>query len=133
MGQQQLLLIVLGVIIVGIAIVVGINLFNANAEQSAKDTMVSEGTNLGALAQQYYKKPTAMGGGGNSFVGFSIPPRLATTPTGTWTIKGAASSTSIEFTGDPVEYDWTVTTTAYSDSIISKVNETPTGGGGGGD
>lgn len=55
MGQQQLLLIVLGVIIVGIAIVVGINLFNANAEESAKDTMASEGTNLAALAQQFYK------------------------------------------------------------------------------
>lgn len=58
MGQQQLLLIVLGVIVVGIAVVVGINLFNANAESSAKDTIISEGTNLGALAQQYYKKPT---------------------------------------------------------------------------
>ncbi len=35
MGQQQLLLIVLGVIVVGIAVVVGINLFNANAEASS--------------------------------------------------------------------------------------------------
>ena len=70
MGQQQLLLIVLGVIIVGIAVVVGINLFNANAEESTKDTLVSEGTNLGAMAQQYFKKPVALGGGGNSFAGF---------------------------------------------------------------
>ncbi len=67
MGQQQLLLIVLGVIIVGIAVVVGINLFNANAEESAKDTMVSEGTNFGAIAQQFFKKPVALGGGGNTF------------------------------------------------------------------
>ena len=72
MGQQQLLLIVLGVIIVGIAVVVGINLFNANAEESTKDTMVSEGTNLGAMAQQYFKKPVALGGGGNSFAGFGF-------------------------------------------------------------
>ena len=70
MGQQQLLLIVLGVIIVGIAVVVGINLFNANAEESTKDTLVSEGTNLGAMAQQYFKKPVALGGGGNHFAGF---------------------------------------------------------------
>jgi hypothetical protein len=63
MGQQQLLLIVLGVIIVGIAVVVGINLFNANAEESTKDGVVSDCTNLGAMAQQYYKKPTSMGGG----------------------------------------------------------------------
>ena len=67
MGQQQLLLIVLGVIVVGIAVVVGINLFNANAETSTQDSIVSQGTNLGALAQQYYKKPIAMGGGGNTF------------------------------------------------------------------
>ncbi len=70
MGQQQLLLIVLGVIVVGIAVVVGINLFNANAESSTQDSIVSQGTNIGAMAQQYYKKPTAMGGGGNSFTGF---------------------------------------------------------------
>ena len=67
MGQQQLLLIVLGVIIVGIAVVVGINLFNANAEEAAKDGVVSDNTNLGAMAQQYYKKPLSMGGGGNTF------------------------------------------------------------------
>ncbi|MCZ7615391.1 MAG: hypothetical protein M5T52_18070 [Ignavibacteriaceae bacterium] len=70
MGQQQLLLIVLGVIIVGIAVVVGINLFNANAETSTQDSIVSQGTNIGAMAQQYFKKPTSMGGGGNSFTDF---------------------------------------------------------------
>ena len=57
MGQQQLLLIVLGVIVVGIAVVVGINLFNANAESSTQDSIVSQCTNVGAMAQQYYKKP----------------------------------------------------------------------------
>jgi hypothetical protein len=35
LGQQQLLLIVLGVIIVGVAVVVGINLFNAHARIAA--------------------------------------------------------------------------------------------------
>ena len=41
MGQQQLLLIVLGVIVVGIAVVVGINLFNANSISSDRDGVVS--------------------------------------------------------------------------------------------
>ncbi len=36
MGQQQLLLLVLGVIIVGVAIVAGIGMFNASAEESTK-------------------------------------------------------------------------------------------------
>jgi|UniRef100_A0A832G8G2 hypothetical protein len=121
MGQQQLLLIVLGVIIVGIAIVVGINLFNANAEESAKDTMVSEGTNLGALAQQYYKKPTAMGGGGNTFTGWTIPTTLDSTPTGSWT--STVTSTSVVLTGNPHEYTWTVTTTVGPQTIVSVVND----------
>ncbi|MCL6495966.1 MAG: hypothetical protein K6T54_14485, partial [Ignavibacterium sp.] len=87
MGQQQLLLIVLGVIIVGIAVVVGINLFNANAEESAKDSLVSEGTNLGAMAQQFYKKPVAMGGGGNSFNNTSV------TPNAVWAIPANLDTT----------------------------------------
>ena len=57
----------LGVIVVGIAVVVGINLFNANAVSANRDGVVSDLNNLGAMAQQFYKKPTSMGGGGNSF------------------------------------------------------------------
>ena len=94
MGQQQLLLIVLGVIIVGIAVVVGINLFNANAEEAAKDGVVSDCTNLGAMAQQFYKKPLSMGGGGNTFntggpagTGFEIPTSLVTTANGGYVIS----------------------------------------------
>ena len=123
MGQQQLLLIVLGVIIVGIAVVVGINLFNANAEESAKDSIVSEGTNLGALAQQFYKKPTAMGGGGNSFVGFVIPTRLASTPSATWAATVAATNVVLAGTSTDAAYAaaWTVTTTVTDTSIVSQV------------
>ena len=103
MGQQQLLLIVLGVIIVGIAVVVGINLFNANARESTKDTMVSEATNIGAMAQQYFKKPVALGGGGNTFVGFTstkVPANILTTSTATYVLSGQ-STTNCTITGTP--------------------------------
>jgi hypothetical protein len=118
MGQQQLLLIVLGVIIVGIAVVVGINLFNANAEESTKDSMVSEGTNLGALAQQYFKKPLALGGGGNSFLGFTdtkIPTNLRSTPNGSWVVQSnTANQWTILGTPQDIAYasSWDVLTTA---------------------
>ena len=121
MGQQQLLLIVLGVIVVGIAVVVGINLFNANAEESTKDSVVSDCTNLGALAQQYFKKPTSMGGGGNSFVGFTIPTSLDSTASGTYAAS-SASATGITITGTPLSssgYGWHVTTTVTSTAITS--------------
>ncbi|MGC8595533.1 MAG: hypothetical protein ACP5MI_08015 [Candidatus Kryptoniota bacterium] len=74
MGQQQLLLIVLGVIIVGIAIAVGISMFKSNAQSSNRDQVINDLNNLAAKAQQYYRKPTAMGGGGQSFGGFALSP-----------------------------------------------------------
>jgi hypothetical protein len=123
MGQQQLLLIVLGVIIVGIAVVVGINLFNANAEEAAKDGVVSDCTNLGAMAQQFYKKPLSMDGGGNTFnggSGFTIPVNLATTPNGTYTNVNAPQLCTI--TGLPTAslgYTWNVVTTVTPLTITS--------------
>ncbi len=99
MGQQQLLLIVLGVIIVGIAIVVGINLFNANSVSANRDAVISDLNNIGAMAHQYYMKPTSMGGGGNSFANFNIPSGFSTTPNGTYSIVGTASATSVTFQG----------------------------------
>lgn len=128
MGQQQLLLIVLGVIIVGIAVVVGINLFNANARESTKDTMVSEATNLGAMAQQYFKKPTALGGGGNTFVGFTstnVPANLLTTSTATYVLSGQ-STTNCTITGTPTAASgytgFTVVCTVTPTSINSAIS-----------
>ena len=72
MGQQQLLLIVLGVIIVGIAIAVGISMFKSNAQSSNRDQVINDLNNLAAKAQQYFRKPTSMAGGGQNFGGFSM-------------------------------------------------------------
>jgi len=125
MGQQQLLLIVLGVIVVGIAVVVGINLFTANAVSSNRDGIVADLNNLGAMAQQYYRKPTAMGGGGNSFTGWTIPTKTDTTPNGIYVATVAAQSITIVGTGNelnagsPVKHTATVTTT---DIAIVKTN-----------
>lgn len=133
MGQQQLLLIVLGVIIVGIAIVVGINLFNANAEESAKDTLVSEGTNLGALAQQFYKKPVALGGGGNFFTTkggapakWSIPTSLDSSAIGIkWVADVADAQVTLTATNNKAVtgYNFTsVVITVTPSTITSKIN-----------
>lgn len=73
MGTQQLLLIVLGVIIVGIAVVVGINIFGQNAEQAAKDAALQDCLRISATAQGFYRKPDMLGGGGNKFDGITLP------------------------------------------------------------
>ena len=71
MGQQQLLLIILGVIIVGIAVAVGITMFQDNALSATRDAMTADLVNLASKAQQYYRKPASLGGGGNSFGGIT--------------------------------------------------------------
>ena len=67
MGQQQLLLIVLGVIVVAIAVAVGITMFADSAAASNRDAVAADLQNLAQRAQQFYRRPTFMGGGGNSF------------------------------------------------------------------
>ena len=72
MGQQQLLLIVLGVIIVGIAIAVGITMFRSNTQSSNRDQIVSDLERLAVVAQEYYKKPASMAGGADNFRNFAL-------------------------------------------------------------
>lgn len=101
MGQQQLLLIVLGVIVVGIAIAVGISLFNSNAINSNRDAVVSDLNNLGALAISHYKKPVSMGGGSQTFTGWTIPTTMAANPNGSYT--AVVTATDVTITGVGVE------------------------------
>ncbi|MFN3134910.1 MAG: type IV pilin protein [Candidatus Kryptonium sp.] len=74
MGQQQLLLIVLGVIIVGIAIAVGISMFKSSAVDANRNAVASDLANLASKAQRYYRTPVELGGGGNSFANFALSP-----------------------------------------------------------
>jgi hypothetical protein len=67
MGQQQLLLIILGTIIVAIAIAVGITMFKSSAVDSARDAVAFDVQSLGASAQRFYRMPRFMGGGERSF------------------------------------------------------------------
>ena len=85
MGQQQLLLIILGVIVVGIAVVVGITMFQDNAISANRDAVTNDLVNLGARAQQYYRRPLALGGGGNSFALVDMGKLTQPVSGGTWT------------------------------------------------
>jgi len=65
MGTQQILLIVLSVIIVGVAIAVGISMFNSQAYNSNKTAIASDAQSFAAQVVQYYKTPQSQGGFGN--------------------------------------------------------------------
>ena len=71
MGQQQLLLIILGVIVVGIAVAVGITMFKDNAVSANRDAVTNDLVNLAARAQQFFRRPTSLGGGQGTFAGLT--------------------------------------------------------------
>lgn len=119
MGQQQLLLILLGIIIVGIAIFMGINLFRANAIEAKRNNVTNELVNLAAMAQKYYLSPKALGGGGRSFVGWDIPLELRVTANGSYKRENVSvDSVVIMGTGNEV--------VTGDDSIKVKITVSPT-------
>jgi len=106
MGQQQLLLIVLSVIIVGIAVVVGINMFNDQAASSNLDAVSADLVNLASRAQQHFRRPTAMGGGGGSFAlltanaaGLAYLTTQPTNENGAYSVKTAGTATTVTLRG----------------------------------
>ena len=103
MGQQQLLLIVLALIVVAIAIAISVSLFRSNAIEGKRDILIEETTSLGVMALQYFKKPTELGGGGKSFINWTIPDQMVVTTNGNFmTAVIQADSIRIVGTGSEV-------------------------------
>ncbi len=137
MGQQQLLLIILGVIIVGIAVAVGITMFQDNAVDQNRSAVIADLTTLSAKAQQYYAKPVSLGGGGTSFVGLTADatgigilasPAFTSNANGTYTVKTAGTATTVVLHGvgktalsDGTFPTYDMTTTAQT-QVPTKVN-----------
>jgi hypothetical protein len=133
MGTQQLLLIVLGVVLIGIMVTAGIFLFQDQASATNRDQLSNDLVYLAVQAQKFYRRPTVLGGGSNSFGGltmakltnsasnangsYSLSPdpvpggTTAITITGTGTEKGNDGTT-------PVEIEMTI----WADSLFMVAN-----------
>ncbi len=59
-------------IIVGIAIVVGINMFSSSAASANQDAVTNDCMAFASRAHQYIIKPKGMGGGGGVFTGLTM-------------------------------------------------------------
>ena len=62
MGQQQLLLLTLGIVIVGLATVVGIQMFSENRVKANADAAVLGGLRIISACQVWALKPELVGG-----------------------------------------------------------------------
>ena len=63
MGQQQLLLLVLGVVLVGLAVVTGIQTFQEQKRKVSQDQAIAEAARLGTLMIAWKMTPPQLGGG----------------------------------------------------------------------
>jgi len=126
LGQQQLLLIVLGVIVIGIAVLMGILLFRQNAIEEKRDVVINEGISVANNALAYYRKPSIYSGGQNSFAGWEIPPQMVNGPNGSYVATVSPDKVEIIGTGnelvsgtDSVKVKFTVTRTGVQTTIIN--------------
>lgn len=87
MGTQQLLLVIVGLIVVGIAIAVGVAMFGANSVSTNKDSLVNDINNIAANAKQYRSRLRNMGGGGGSYLGYLLPSKLSDLEDGSFALS----------------------------------------------
>ena len=145
MGQQQLLLLVLGAIIVGVAIIIGINMFSESAFTANQDAVTQDCLMISARLQEWWRKPLILSGGAHNFadnlsatpfqdIGIKYNVVTLATATGTtlatdkWTNEhgtftiayGTATSSTIQITGTTSEKDGN----SASWDIIYEINPT---------
>ncbi|MBM4403052.1 MAG: hypothetical protein FJ042_01465 [Candidatus Cloacimonetes bacterium] len=106
MGTQQILLIVLSVIIVGVAIAVGITMFRTQAYNANQTAIASEVQQYAAEVIKFYKTPVSQGGSGqgevdptqtnvSTFIGFNPTTFLNNSENGVFKVTTVTDSTVI--------------------------------------
>ena len=126
MGQQQILLIVLGLVVIGIAVAVGMSLFRAHAISSKRDILTNETIDMAAQAISYYKRAREFGGGGKSFIGWEIPAQVQNTINGSYIIGEVyndhvvliATGTEVVTGNDSIQVKTTVSPNGYQIEVI---------------
>ena len=107
-GTTAILLIVLGTIIVGVAIVVGINMFTTGAINAEREALIQDVNNIASTAIAYWRKPAALGGGARDYTNVSFTK-----------IGFPASNTNGSFViSAPLDATFTITATGANEGVI---------------
>ena len=67
MGQQQLLLIVVTTVIIGLAIMIGVDVFGSSMAKANEDSVRKDIIEVSSRLQQFYRTPSVLGGGDYGF------------------------------------------------------------------
>lgn len=72
MGTQQMFLLVVAALIVGLALVAGIDQFAVGAQGASQDLLRNEAARVARHAQAWFRRPIPYGGGARSFANFEL-------------------------------------------------------------
>jgi hypothetical protein len=94
MGSQQLLLIVLCMVMVGVAITVALMMFQANAIESNRSALTDDLLYYATRARDYYWRPSSLGGGNRSFAGLTLSmlSKMSSNSNGHYILESATNS-----------------------------------------
>lgn len=70
--MQQLLLLVLAAILVAVALLVGLDMFQQSAEQAQQFIIAQDLLTIANLAQAWFRRPDELSGGNRSFTNLSF-------------------------------------------------------------
>ena len=87
MGYQQFLMLILALLIIGVAVSVGLDMFNQNSRNINRQSIISEMNIYAGVANAFYKAHVSLGGGGKAWdvdrlgywLGFNYEPTTNTT------------------------------------------------------
>ncbi len=119
MGQQQVILIILVTVVVGIATVVAIDTMSESHQQANYDSIRQKMMDATTFAHMYYRKNNLLGGGGNSFESITFKDlQIDTSDTnlGTFSISDV-SKESFKLTAVPVSGGDNIVGVIYKDRI----------------
>lgn len=72
MGTHQLLIVILGIIMVGLAVFLAVGIGGSFTQDANADALVVDCMRIAAGSQQWYQKPRILGGGGNSYAELTL-------------------------------------------------------------
>ncbi len=117
MGQQQLILIILVSIIIGVATIVALNILNNRADKSNREAVRQDLAAAASLVQSIWERPSLMGGANKRFLSIgeskileylNIPSSdyqpgddVVTNVNGTYSVE-IISDTELHIIGEPV-------------------------------
>ena len=122
MGQQQFILLVLGVVIVGLAVTIGLQLYGLNQKKANADALLLTAMDIATDTQVWLRTPLSMGGG--------LPATGGVPNISTISIDLSDLGYTVNGSNEYVTVDGTYTLTLSGGSIFIEGKSVTTSGGG---